>query len=107
MSADHQTLIAEALAGHVWHHTATTHCSCGWRSPLAQLAVADYLAHAAAALLDSPEFAAVLADVRAGALRNAADGALEHFGTWGGAGWADWLRDRADNIRADERTSHE
>jgi hypothetical protein len=59
MSADHQTLIAEALGrdrmtpyedgegGWLFRHATTT--------------------EQAAALLDSPEFAAVLADVRAGA----------------------------------------
>lgn len=45
---------ADALAGilaeHMWHHTATTHCRCGFRTPLAQLALEGYLAHLAAVI---------------------------------------------------------
>lgn len=42
--------IAEVLAGHLWHHTRDTHCACGWRSPLAQLAVEGYTDHVASQL---------------------------------------------------------
>lgn len=54
MTADHPTpeeRYAAVLAEHQWSHTKTTHCACGWRSPLAQLAVDGYLAHVAAALV--------------------------------------------------------
>ena len=42
--------LAEVLAAHQWHHTRETHCACGFRTPLAQLAVEGYVAHLAAAL---------------------------------------------------------
>lgn len=42
--------MAAVLAEHLWHHTKTTHCACGWRAELAQLAVDGYTAHVAAEL---------------------------------------------------------
>lgn len=48
----------------------------------------------------TPDAGAALRAREAKALRDAADAALEHFGTWGGAGWADWLRTRADALEA-------
>ncbi|KAB2808328.1 hypothetical protein F9L07_22700 [Pimelobacter simplex] len=50
-------LLAQVAGEHLWRHTATTHCACGWRQPLAQLAVEGYVAH--------------IAEVQAAALRDA------------------------------------
>jgi hypothetical protein len=41
---------AAVLGKHLWHHTRETHCICGFRTPLAQLAVEGYLQHVAAEL---------------------------------------------------------
>lgn len=43
-----QDIIAAVLKDHQWHHTRDTHCGCGFRTPLAQLAVEGYVAHVAA-----------------------------------------------------------
>lgn len=45
-----ETATAAVLAKHLWHHTRETHCACGFRTPLAQLAVEGYLNHIAAEL---------------------------------------------------------
>lgn len=45
-AADREALVG-VLADHQWHHTRTTHCACGFRTPLAQLAVEGYLRHVA------------------------------------------------------------
>jgi hypothetical protein len=42
--------LREALSEHLWSHTATTHCACGFRAPIAQRALMDYLEHVAQAI---------------------------------------------------------
>lgn len=91
-------VLARVAGEHLWHHTAKTHCACGWRSPLAQLAVDGYLAH--------------LVAVQAAALRSAGlvvEGTeIEEWSLVDGAGvrytteeWADpWSRADAEWARA-------
>lgn len=50
MTGEREARLAEVMRGHMWHHTRETHCSCGFRAPLAQLAVEGYLAHVAQAI---------------------------------------------------------
>lgn len=40
----------DVMEKHLWHHTATTHCSCGWRSSGFGLDVREYLKHVVDAL---------------------------------------------------------
>lgn len=42
MSGQRAALI-EVLAAHQWHHTRDTHCACGFRTPLTQLAFEGWL----------------------------------------------------------------
>lgn len=45
-----ETATAAVLGDHLWHHTRETHCACGFRTPLAQLAIEGYLNHVVAEL---------------------------------------------------------
>lgn len=48
---DEQGALVEVLREHQWHHTRDTHCTCGFRTPLAELAIEGYLAHVVQAIL--------------------------------------------------------
>lgn len=87
------------LAAHQWRHTRDTHCSCGFRTPLAQLAIEGYIAHLEAAVL--AWFAARLGEdgVREDVARSIlADDIAKGRAAdeWGDGADEPWLLDEAD-----------